>query len=58
MAVAIAILTALGGALFWWARGNPRDALGVADDALTVARNAPRRPALPSPVQGTPGGGH
>ena len=42
----ILILTALGGALYWWARQNPGDAINVAQDAVTVARNAPRKLAF------------
>lgn len=42
----LAILAAIGGAIFWWARSNPRDALGVADDVVTAARNAPRKLAF------------
>ncbi len=46
MPIIIAILAAIGGAIFWWARSNPRDALSVADDAVTIARNAPRKLAF------------
>ncbi|MEM9796189.1 MAG: hypothetical protein AAF919_06855 [Pseudomonadota bacterium] len=46
MPILIAILVAIGGAIFWWARSNPRDALSVADDAITTARNAPRKIAF------------
>lgn len=46
MAIIIAILTALGGALFFWARRNPGDAINAASDAVTMARNAPRRMAF------------
>ena len=57
MAIIVAILMALGGALFWWARSNPRDALGVADDALTIARNAPRKLAFRRQTKGHPAEG-
>lgn len=46
MAIIVLILTTLGGALFWWARQNPGDAVGVAQDAVTIARNAPRKLAF------------
>lgn len=46
MHIIILVLTAVGGAIFWWARQNPRDAIGVAQDAVTVARNAPRKLAF------------
>lgn len=46
MHILIAILAAIGGAIWWWARANPRDALSVADDAITIARNAPRKIAF------------
>lgn len=46
MPILIAILAAVAGAIWWWARSNPRDAINVADDALTIARNAPRKIAF------------
>lgn len=46
MPIVIAILAALAGAIWWWARNNPRDALNVADDVVTIARNAPRKIAF------------
>ncbi|MEM7642476.1 MAG: hypothetical protein AAF366_08095 [Pseudomonadota bacterium] len=46
MPILLAILAAIGGAIWWWARSNPRDALGAADDAVTIARNAPRKMAF------------
>ncbi|WP_179379110.1 hypothetical protein [Jannaschia marina] len=57
MAVVIAILAAIGGALFFWARSNPGDAIDVASDVAQTARNAPRRFAFrrqtkAHPVQG------
>ncbi len=54
MAIIVAILTALGGALWFWARSNPRDALGTAGDILTTARNAPRRMAFRRQTKGHP----
>jgi hypothetical protein len=42
----ILILTAIGGAIWFWVRNNPRDALDVAADAATTLRNAPRRLAF------------
>lgn len=38
-----AILMAIGGAVWWWVRRNPHDALDMAQDAATTIRNAPRR---------------
>lgn len=57
MPILIAILALVGGAIWWWIRNNPRDALSVADDAVTIARNAPRKIAFrrqtkEHPVQG------
>lgn len=57
MPIIIAILTLVGGAIWWWVRSNPRDALSIADDAVTIARNAPRKIAFrrqtkEHPVQG------
>jgi len=46
MPILLAILAALGGAIWWWIRANPRDALSLADDAVTIARNAPRKIAF------------
>lgn len=46
MHILIAILAAVGGAIWWWIRANPRDALSVADDAVTLVRNAPRKIAF------------
>ncbi len=42
----IAILTAIGGALWWWFRSNPREAIDTAGDLITTAANAPRRHAF------------
>ena len=46
MPILIAILTALAGAVWWWVRHNPRQALETAQDAATTLRNAPRRLAF------------
>lgn len=46
MAYIVLILSALGGALWFWVRQNPGDAVHVAQDAVTVARNAPRKLAF------------
>lgn len=46
MPIIIAILTIVGGAIWFWARNNPRDALDLAQDAVTTARNAPRKLAF------------
>lgn len=44
--ILIALLAAAGGIIWWWIRSNPRDALSLADDAITVVRNAPRKIAF------------
>ncbi len=46
MPIVILILTAIGGAIWFWVRNNPRDALYVAKDAADTLRNAPRRIAF------------
>ena len=46
MPVVILILTAIGGAIWWWVRNNPREALDAAGDAVTTIRNAPRKLAF------------
>ncbi len=46
MPIIILILTTVGGALWWWARQNPDKAIYAAQDAVTTARNAPRRLAF------------
>ncbi|WP_282021600.1 hypothetical protein [Ruegeria faecimaris] len=57
MPIVILILTAIGGAIWWWIRNNPREALNTAQDVATTIRNAPRRLAFRSvanahPVEG------
>lgn len=42
----IMILGAIGGAIWWWVRSNPREAFHVAADAATTIKNAPRRLAF------------
>ena len=46
MPILILILTAVGGAIWFWIRSNPREAIDVAADAATTLRNAPRRLAF------------
>lgn len=46
MPIIMLILTALGGALWFWVRNNPRDAIHAAQDAVTTVRNAPRKLAF------------
>lgn len=46
MPIILLILTAVGGAIWWWIRSNPREALDVAHDAAITLRNAPRRLAF------------
>jgi hypothetical protein len=42
----ILILSAIGGAIWWWARSNPREAIDTAQDVATTLINAPRRLAF------------
>ncbi len=46
MPVIIAILSAIGAALWWWFRTNPREAIETTQDLATTAINAPRRLAF------------
>lgn len=46
MPILMAILAAVGGAIWWYIRNNPRDALDTASDVVTTVRNAPRRLAF------------
>lgn len=46
MPLIILILSAVGGAVWWWVRQNPDKAIYAAQDAVTVARNAPRKLAF------------
>ncbi len=46
MPILLLILSAIGGALWYWIRNNPRDAMHAAQDAVTVVRNAPRKIAF------------
>lgn len=46
MPFVILILTAIGGAIWWWIRNNPRDAFDAASDVATTVRNAPRKLAF------------
>ncbi|WP_370399045.1 hypothetical protein [Sulfitobacter sp. JB4-11] len=46
MPIIIAILTAIAGAIWWWARNNPREAIHTAQDVATTLKNAPRRLAF------------
>lgn len=43
MPILIAIIAAIGGAIWLWARNNPRDAIDTAIDVAQTAKNAPRR---------------
>lgn len=54
MGIIALILTTLGGALWFWARQNPGDALDVAKDAVTTARNAPRKLAFRKQMKAHP----
>lgn len=46
MPILILILTGFGGAIWWWIRNNPREAIDTAQDVATTIRNAPRRLAF------------
>ena len=54
MGIIALILTTLGGALWFWVRQNPGDALDVAKDAVTTARNAPRKLAFRKQMKAHP----
>ena len=43
MPILILIASAIGGAIWWWVRNNPRDAIDIVQDAAVTAKNAPRR---------------
>lgn len=53
----ILILSAIGGAVWWWVRNNPRDAIHTAQDVATTIRNAPRRLAFRRQTKGHPAEG-
>ncbi|MEM9551599.1 MAG: hypothetical protein AAGA05_10515 [Pseudomonadota bacterium] len=46
MPIVILVLTAVAGAIWWWIRSNPREAVSLAEDAFTTALNAPRKIAF------------
>lgn len=46
MPILLLILSAIGGAIWFWVRNNPRDAMHAAQDAVTVVKNAPRKLAF------------
>ncbi len=54
MPIVMMILAAVGGAIWWWIRSNPRDALDVAADAVATAKNAPRRLAFTKQTRAHP----
>ncbi len=54
MPVLIAILAAIGGAIWWWMRNNPREAIDTAQDVAETIINAPRRLAFRSQVNKHP----
>ncbi len=43
MPIIMLVLATIGGAIWFWVRNNPRDALDVAQDAAVTLKNAPRR---------------
>ncbi len=54
MPIIILILTAIGGAIWWWIRNNPREAIDTAMDVATTVRNAPRKLAFRKQVNAHP----
>ena len=46
MPIVLLILSIVGGAIWFWVRNNPRDAVHAAQDAVTVIKNAPRKLAF------------
>jgi hypothetical protein len=54
MPIIVLILSALGGAIWFWVRSNPREAIDVAGDVVTTLRNAPRRLAFRRQTKGHP----
>lgn len=46
MHILVLVVTAIGGAIWFWARHNPREALDAAQDVATTVINAPRRIAF------------
>jgi len=46
MPIMMLILSIVGGALWFWVRSNPRDAIHLAQDAATMIKNAPRKLAF------------
>ena len=48
------ILSAIGGAIWFWVRNNPREAFDTAKDVATTVRNAPRRLAFRRQTKGHP----
>ena len=54
MPILIMILTAVGGAIWWWVRNNPREAIGTAQDMAVTIKNAPRRLAFTKQTKAHP----
>ena len=54
MPVILAILAAIGGAIWWYVRNNPREALDTAADVATTVANAPRRISFLRKTKGHP----
>ena len=46
MPIVMLILSVVGGAIWWWIRNNPREALDTAQDVATTLKNAPRKLAF------------
>lgn len=46
MPIVMLILSVVGGAIWWWIKNNPREALGTAQDVATTLKNAPRKLAF------------
>lgn len=46
MPIIMLILSVVGGAIWWWIKNNPREAISTAQDVATTLRNAPRKLAF------------
>ena len=46
MPIVMLILSVVGGAIWWWIKNNPRDAISTAQDVATTLKNAPRKLAF------------
>ena len=46
MPIVMLILSVVGGAIWWWIKNNPREAISTAQDVATTLKNAPRKLAF------------